>query len=90
MQNLKIKTQKGNALTSFLIAADGANSKVKRILAYKNNIFKAPAVEYEIPYNNITSEKELKLRFDLGIPRQGYAWVFPKRNFVSVGLGLFL
>lgn len=86
---LEIKTSKGNAKARFLIAADGANSKALRLCGLRQQATIAPAIETEISYDNLEMAGNAELRFDLGIPSKGYAWVFPKRDKVSVGAGRF-
>lgn len=73
---------------SYLIGADGANSIVARALGLKSGGPMGVALEAEIP----AEEKFLAL-FDsnafflFGVVNPGYIWVFPKKNFLSVGIG---
>ena len=76
----------------YLIAADGADSIVARCLPlppdrkYGNGI----AVESEIPFDSSIHfpKPELHLvNLDFGRVPNGYGWVFPKKEWLSVGIG---
>lgn len=86
---LVITTSKGKFRTRFLIAADGANSKVLKICKLKHSAYRAPAVECEIQFDDIRTEEIQNLRFDLGFPSKGYSWIFPKSDKISLGAGRF-
>lgn len=71
-----------------VVGADGAPSTVARELGMERNIEYLVAVESE----TLVAEEELKkwrsqVRADLGCVPRGYAWVFPKRNHLSIGVG---
>jgi geranylgeranyl reductase family protein len=71
-----------------LIAADGVNSQAASQLDFKDGRILAPAIEWELPLSseraNIYSDNAL---FDFGLLPDGYAWIFPKGEQLSVGLG---
>ena len=72
----------------FLVGADGAYSVVARELDMKRSIEFNAGIEAEI----IVPEEELarwksRAQIDLGCIPGGYAWIFPKRNHLSVGVG---
>jgi len=71
-----------------VVGADGAYSAVARELGMKRSTTHLVGVESEIA----VSEKELakwqsRAQVDLGCVAGGYAWVFPKRSHLSVGVG---
>jgi geranylgeranyl reductase family protein len=78
-----------NVLRSRLVVgADGAYGLVARELGIKKSTEYLTGIEAEI----VVSEKELakwrsRAQVDLGCVPGGYAWAFPKRNRLSVGVG---
>ena len=84
-----IETVKGNYRAEFLVAADGAqgiSAKKSGLKIHKKNL---PALEYEVSISNTDMKRFSTARFDFGVVPGGYAWVFPKRNHISIGLGIF-
>jgi len=70
-----------------VVGADGAYSIVARELGMRSSIGYLMGIESEI----IVSEEELakwksRVQVDLGCIPRGYAWVFPKRNHISIGV----
>jgi len=73
-----------------VIAADGANSMMARLAGWKETRRMAPALECELAVSDaMMSRFEGVARFDFDMPPNGYGWVFPKGNHLSVGLGGF-
>lgn len=68
----------------FLVGADGANSRVRRLLKLDGHIRRGFAIEGVVPYTAI--EKEPRPEFFFGAARHGYGWLFPKGDHVNVGL----
>jgi len=71
-----------------VVGADGAYSVVARELGMGRSMEYATGIESEI----VVPEEELakwksRAQIDLGYIPGGYAWVFPKRNHLSVGVG---
>ncbi len=71
-----------------VIGADGAHSTVARELDMRRNIEYLTAIEAEIaaPEQELAKWKA-RAHLDLGCVPGGYAWVFPKRDHLSVGAG---
>jgi geranylgeranyl reductase family protein len=71
-----------------LVGADGVNSLVGRVLCgrsfYKNRI--GFALETEVARGDF-DDSSLIPEIHLGAARWGYAWVFPKRDSVTIGIG---
>jgi geranylgeranyl reductase family protein len=84
-----LRTSKNEFKSLFVIGADGAQGisvKKSGLKLKKKNL---PALECEVI---VPSEELLKynfLRFDFGFIPGGYAWVFPKEDHLSIGLGIF-
>lgn len=68
----------------YLVGADGANSRVRRLTGLDNHIRRGFALEGIVPYARI--EKEPRPEFFFGAARNGYGWLFPKGDHVNVGL----
>lgn len=71
----------------FLIGADGALGVTARLSGMKKARQLAVALEVEVPYR---SERDRRLaEFGFGLIDGGYAWAFPKRDYLSIGIGTF-
>lgn len=74
----------------FIIIADGALSPVSKIAGFKDDRELIPAVEYEIEVPEEDFERLSKsVRFDIDAIPSGYGWSFPKKNHLSIGVGVF-
>ena len=86
--HVMVETAAGERLTAaHVIGADGANSLVAREAGLRRGKVMAGALEVEIPVD-MAAHASLAhtLVFDFGDVRQGYAWVFPKAQVLSVGI----
>jgi geranylgeranyl reductase family protein len=82
-----LQTTSGSVNARFAIAADGVNSVVAKAAGWKESRLLAPAIEGEL----YLSDKEMTLfakaaRFDFDATPHGYAWLFPKKDHLSVGV----
>ncbi|MFV0470510.1 MAG: NAD(P)/FAD-dependent oxidoreductase [Paludibacteraceae bacterium] len=66
-----------------LVGADGSNSTVRRYLGLKTEKVVA-AIQYIIPTDRF---KNFELYFQPRKFHAGYVWIFPHKNYVSVGTG---
>lgn len=87
--SLEIGLESGDTLfADYVIGADGANSMVRKLSGLDSPRDLIGAIEVEIPWT-----AELKHRygdtpvFIFDRPREGYSWIFPKGDFLSVGIG---
>jgi geranylgeranyl reductase family protein len=71
-----------------VVGADGASSIVARQLGLSRDIRYLAAVESEVvvPAEELSKWKS-RIQIELGCIPQGYAWVFPKRDHLSIGAG---
>jgi flavin-dependent dehydrogenase len=67
----------------FLVAADGANSRVRRLLKLTDDLQYGFAVEADVA---LPAAKQSAMQMDFGVVDRGYGWLFPKRDHVNVGL----
>jgi geranylgeranyl reductase family protein len=85
---VEISTTDNIFRSRLVVGADGAYSVVAKELGMGRSIEYLVGIESEI----IVPEEELakwksRVQIDLGCVPGGYAWVFPKRNHLSVGVG---
>jgi flavin-dependent dehydrogenase len=85
-QSVTVRTDKQSYHARYLIAADGALSPVYRFLKLEDKRFKVPAVEAEIELSSNNHPLFEKVIFDITAISQGYGWVFPKANHLSIGV----
>ncbi|NEV93331.1 geranylgeranyl reductase family protein [Psychroflexus sp. YR1-1] len=75
----------------FIIAADGALSPTAKLAGWEETRMMCPALEYEIKVPDEDFRRlSTSARFDIDVVPYGYAWSFPKKNHLSVGVGKFL
>lgn len=83
-----LTTSQQTITTKFVIAADGALSPTAKMAGWTTDTrFLIPALEYEVKvsdeeFNRLSGE----VRFDMDAIPFGYAWNFPKKNHLSVGI----
>jgi geranylgeranyl reductase family protein len=85
---VEISTADNIFRSRLVVGADGAYSIVARELGMGRSIEYVTGIESEI----VVSEEELakwksRVQMELGCVPGGYAWVFPKRDHLSVGVG---
>jgi geranylgeranyl reductase family protein len=81
-----LATDRGPMTARFVVACDGAASATARSLGATVKEPKVPACEWEVYVGERTLERFGSARFDFGLFPGGYAWVFPKRDHLSVGM----
>ncbi|MBI4001018.1 MAG: geranylgeranyl reductase family protein [Nitrospira defluvii] len=87
---VEVTTERGRYRAKIVIGADGANSVVARHLFPNRSLYRAPALESEVPIGNDRHYPgPSTILVDVGAARQGYGWIFPKQACLSVGVGEF-
>lgn len=90
-KNQIIHTSQGDVQAKFIIAADGALSPVAKMAGWEDTRSVIPALEYELEVPQEDFDRLSKsVRFDIDAIPYGYGWCFPKKNHLSVGVGIFL
>jgi len=85
---MEVVTDKGTIPCRFVVGADGAQSVVARTGGWRHRIPIAPLVEWEVSVSKRVLDRFAEAaRFEFGPVPAGYAWIFPKKNHLSVGLG---
>ncbi|MBW7957720.1 MAG: geranylgeranyl reductase family protein [Deltaproteobacteria bacterium] len=69
-----------------LVGADGASGFIGRELFGLGPRDAAVSITAEVPYNRELRGYSGRLFIDFGCVPHGYAWIFPKKNFLSVGI----
>ena len=80
-----VTTERGTFRAAQVIGADGAYSIVNRVFRIAKPARMATAVEVNIPMRS-SDAASLVPCFDYGAVSDGYGWVFPKDDQLSVGL----
>ncbi len=76
----------------YLVGADGATSRVARCLGLRPNRRLGGTLEAEVPLGGdraLQAEYGSRAVFSLSLIPWGYAWVFPRGEFLSVGIARF-
>lgn len=85
---VEVLTSQGRISGRFMIACDGALGLVARMAGWQETRKLVPALEWEVFVPDAQFERFAgKARFDFGYFPSGYAWIFPKRDHLSIGLG---
>jgi geranylgeranyl reductase family protein len=80
------------ATARHLIGADGANGISAKAAGLRQNRMLAIAMEVEHPHVWGTGHPHLRtdtIHLEYGAVSRGYAWVFPKRDHLNIGAGVF-
>ncbi len=84
-EKIRVRSKMGIFECRYLIGADGATGIVKRRLKLGSTDAASPALEIEI--KNARQTKTAVI--DFSAARDGYAWIFPKQGYDSVGVVSF-
>jgi flavin-dependent dehydrogenase len=86
-ERVVLATSLGDLQARLVVGADGITSRVAKLAGWPAIEARAPALECEVDVEPADLERlSAAARFDLGIPAGGYAWVFPKRTHLSIGV----
>jgi flavin-dependent dehydrogenase len=84
---VEIISQRENYRAKFVVAADGIHSTIAKAAGWSELPALAPALEHEIYLADEDFARFSQIpRFDINAMDAGYAWVFPKRTHLSVGI----
>lgn len=90
VDGVEVRTERGCYRAKVIIGADGANSRVAQRLFTGRRVRRSPALESEVQTNRVSSYPgERRIVVDVGATNRGYAWVFPKKDRLSIGIGDF-
>lgn len=83
---VRLKTDSGSYTGRWLVAADGANSRVRRLSQGGAHLHGAFAIEGLLDREHVSHWPGMQM--DFGAVPGGYGWLFPKGDHVNVGLYL--
>ena len=78
-----LETSAGPLRAAFLVGADGAQSRIRRLSGDFTNYYMGFAIEGTFPIN---PENPPCMAFDFNVIESGYGWLFPKDDHVNIGL----
>jgi len=85
---VEVTTQDRTYHSAFIVGADGTYSKVAKELCCKRKINYLVGIETELRLSDCERGKWVKsVDIEIGRIHGGYAWLFPKHNYLSVGAG---
>ncbi len=83
-----VHTSEGEFSASFVIGADGASSITARTFLLTGHVKKGIAIESEVKVSDEDFERfKNTVYLDWGTFIRGYAWIFPKGDHLSIGVG---
>ena len=86
--SIEVTTDRGRYVAKVLIGADGANSLVAQQLFPGRRSRRLAALESEIPIGSAPHYPGAgRALIDIGATPAGYAWIFPKQERLSIGVG---
>lgn len=86
---VQVETSSGTCLAKFLVGADGANSAVAKKLGFMREAYHILAIHSEVPTSVLPWPELDVIHIDWGSLKRSYAYLFPKKNSLSVGAGGF-
>lgn len=85
---IEVTTDRGRYLAKALIGADGANSLVAQQLFPGRRSRRMATLESEVPIGLVAPYPGIgRALIDIGATPAGYAWIFPKQERLSIGVG---
>jgi geranylgeranyl reductase family protein len=88
--HVRLETTRESLRARLVVAADGATGPTARAAGWTEPLASVPALDAEVAAPpHLLARFADRARFDLGTPPGGYAWVFPKADHLSVGVGVF-
>jgi geranylgeranyl reductase family protein len=85
--SVHVETPRGTLSAKLVIGADGAHSAVAKKLGLMQNISHILAIHSEVPNSLFPSMETDIIHIDWGSLKRGYAYLFPKKNLLSMGAG---
>lgn len=84
---VELVTSEGSLFSRFVVAADGARSIVAKKAGWAETRNLAPALECQVVVSDASLERRSRaVRFDFGLLPSGYAWTFPKKDHLCMGI----
>jgi len=89
VSHVRVQSSQGDYTAKLMIGADGANSITARMAGLiMRNMYMGFAIEYELEVSPAIMDKYSEtIHLDWGTLPTGYAWIFPKKDHLSIGVG---
>jgi len=81
--HIRLRTGDGTLRAGYIIGADGAHSRVRRLTGEFPGYYQGFAIEGIL---TMKPTQRHRMAFDFGVVPFGYGWVFPKSDHVNIGL----
>jgi geranylgeranyl reductase family protein len=88
-ETVQVETTSGALAARFVVGADGAHSPVAKSLDLIQKQSYILAIHSEVPISLFPWLEQDMIHIDWGSHKRGYAYLFPKRNTLSIGAGGF-
>lgn len=83
----RLETSAGEFQARCVVGADGATGVAARLAGWDEPLRTVPALEAEVEVSRAgLARHAAAAAFDFGVVPHGYAWVFPKREHLSIGV----
>ncbi|NLG86027.1 MAG: NAD(P)/FAD-dependent oxidoreductase [Firmicutes bacterium] len=83
-----VQTETASYRAPLVVGADGIPSRVARLVGHQGPVNAAACLCADVPWPEENSDRfHGTLETHWGLSRWGYAWVFPKKDHLSIGLG---
>jgi geranylgeranyl reductase family protein len=88
-EQVRLQTNAGDVVARYVVAAEGAAGPLAKKAGFPDRRRVAAALELEVRVDDPDFERlSQSARFDFPPVPGGYAWSFPKRSHLSMGVGL--
>ncbi len=84
---VEVETSSGTCLAKFVIGADGAQSPVAKKLGLRPAVPHILVIHTEAPASIFPTLELDTIQIDWGSLKRSYAYLFPKKNILSIGAG---
>jgi len=85
-----VSTREEVFTSRYVVGADGVNSLVAKQLGLMKGRRKALTLEWEMETDpSLLDRYNGRILLDYGLVRNGYAWLFPKKSHLSIGVGSY-
>jgi geranylgeranyl reductase family protein len=84
---MEVETSAGTCLAKFAVGADGSQARVAKKLGLAANFSYLLTMHSEAPTSIIPDWEQNLIHIDWGSMKRSYAYLFPKKYFLSMGAG---
>lgn len=85
--SIEVETKAGSCLAKYVVGADGVQGLLAKKLGLMQRTSYLLTMHSEVPTSIIPDWEPDLIQVDWGSVKRGYAYLFPKKNFLSMGAG---